>query len=91
MVDDACVKKMADVHFTWQAWGSGCMSAFGKVLEGGSAQVWGSCILTLLSVRIAWQAWGIVDAACVSRARRGEGCDLARRRAWQAPGIVRGS
>ena len=26
MVDDACVKKTADVYFAWQAWGSGCMS-----------------------------------------------------------------
>ena len=41
MVDDACVKKMADERVAWQAWGSGCMSAFGGMLGSGSAwQVW---------------------------------------------------
>ena len=29
----------------------------------------------------AWRVWGIVHAACVSRGRRGEWCDLLRRRA----------
>ena len=40
-----------------------------------------SCILTLLRVRVAWQVWGVVHAACVSRGRRGEWCDLLRGRA----------
>ena len=32
-----------DMRFAWQAWDSGCMSALGKALEGGSAwQVWGN-------------------------------------------------
>ena len=44
IVEDACVKRMVDEHFAWQACESGCMSALGKALEGGSA----------------WQAWGIV-------------------------------
>ena len=26
-----------DLRFAWQAWDSGCMSALGKALEGGSA------------------------------------------------------
>ena len=31
------------MRFVWQAWDSGCMSALGKALEGGSAwQVWGN-------------------------------------------------
>ncbi len=35
--------RMADVRFAWQAWDSGCMSALGMALEGGSAwQVWGN-------------------------------------------------
>ena len=28
-MDDACVKRMVDVHVAWQAWDSGRMSAFG--------------------------------------------------------------
>ena len=61
--------RMADVPFAWQAWDSGCMSALGKALEGGSAwQVW----------KRAFSRW----CACVSRGRCGERWPPEVSRTW---------
>ena len=96
MVGDACVKRMADVHVAWQAWDSGCMSAFGRTLGGGFAwQVWGMVAIGGAARVVSLDRHG---DSCTQRAFRVAGvgngvtcCVAGHRFAWQAQGIAHGS